>query len=171
MCADGIGHCRYPVPGQLRNRPLRLPVLKAGAACPASEGKEFNLSNVSGVAFLSGPEGVLIPQLGDVAHGIVDLAPSDVPGWYGIKTHWLVGPAYTGVVVFRAMSLEGSGPISILSDAEPGALVIGSGVTANGADGWRDQPSGTYVKHAGCYGVQIDGTSFSRQLVFQAVGG
>jgi hypothetical protein len=32
--------------------------------------------------------------------------------------------------------------------------------------GWRNMPSYTRVRAPGCYGYQIDGTSFSRVIVF-----
>lgn len=153
----------------LESRPLRLPTLTPGQSCPTNSGQTLTLANASGPAILVGAVGVTIPQRGNLSEGTVDLAQSDVPGWYGIKTHWLVKPDYAGPLVVRAESLDGSGPISILADAGSGPLVITSDSTANGADGWREQPSGTYVKGPGCYGVQLDGTSFSVSLVFKAI--
>lgn len=154
----------------LQGRSLRLPTLSSGEPCPTSLGKTVALANAVGPAILVGAVGVMIPQQGNVAQGIVDLAPSDIAGWYGIKTHWLVKPSYQGPVLVRAESLSrSSGWISIHADASPGPLVIPSGPDANGADGWREQPSGSYVKGPGCYGVQFDGTSFSVSLVFEVV--
>ena len=36
---------------------------------------------------------------------------------------------------------------------------------------WPGWPSYTRVRSAGCYLYQVDGTSFSELIVFQAVGG
>ena len=153
----------------LEGRRLRLPRLAPGQACPAQPGRMLTLSDASGPAILEGPVGVMIPQRGNITKGIVELAESDTPGWYGVKTHWLVRPGYEGRVVLRARSLDDSGPMSILPNAMSGPLVIPPGPTSNGAGGWREQPSGTYVKGPGCYGVQLDGASFSVELVFEAV--
>jgi hypothetical protein len=35
-------------------------------------------------------------------------------------------------------------------------------------DGWRTFPSHTRVRATGCYAYQIDGTNFSRVVVFRA---
>jgi len=35
--------------------------------------------------------------------------------------------------------------------------------------GWANYPSYTRLRAAGCYGYQIDGTAFSRVIVFRAV--
>ncbi len=153
----------------LESRPLRLPSLTSGQPCPATSGQMLTLANATGPAILVGAVGVMIPQRGNFSAGTVDLAQSDIPGWYGIKTHWLVRPTYRGPLIVRARSLDGSGPISILGDGGAGPLVISSASTSNGVDGWREQPSGSYVKHPGCYGVQFDGTSFSVKLVFKAI--
>ena len=153
----------------LEARPLRLPNLTPGESCPTSHGKVLALADATGPAILVGAVGVMIPQRGNISAGIVDLGQSDKAGWYGIKTHWLVKPAYGGPLVVRAKSLDGSGPISILPDAASGPLVLPSGPTPNMAGGWREQPSGTYVKQPGCYEVEFDGTSFSVSLVIKAI--
>ncbi len=112
---------------------------------------------------------LLIPQAGDVLHGSVQLAPSDVSGWYGIKTHWIVNPSYAGWVVIRAEQLDGPGPVAALGSAGIGPVLIPPGRTLNTFDGWRQQPSGTYVKDPGCYGFQIDGASFEEHVILKAV--
>ena len=53
-------------------------------------------ASASGLALQGKVVSMLIPQAGDVRHGSVLLAPSDVSGWYGIKTHWLIDPSYSG---------------------------------------------------------------------------
>jgi hypothetical protein len=108
-------------------------------------------------------------QKGDVAHGSVQLAPSDVSGWYGIKTHWLIEPAYSGWVVIRAESLGAATPVAALGDAEFGPVVIPPGPTSNTFRGWRQQPSGTYVKEPGCFGFQVDGSTFQEHLILRGV--
>jgi len=121
------------------------------------------------VALGEGAVTVITSQAGDLAHGIVDLVTSDVPGWYGIKTDWAISPSYSGWVIVRAKQLNGGGPIAALGEATAGPVVIPPGPTRNTFAGWREQPSGTYVKGPGCYGFQVDGSSFSEEIVVDAV--
>jgi hypothetical protein len=114
---------------------------------------------------------LLIPQIGDITHGSVQIAPSNITGWYGIKTHWLVSPSYSGWVVVRAEQLDGSAPVAALGEAGIGPVIIPPGPTANTFSGWRQQPSGTYVKGPGCFGFQIDGSNFQERLILKGVFG
>jgi len=124
---------------------------------------------MAGVAVGKGFVTAIIGQSGDLAHGTVDLGTSNVAGWYGLKTDWTISPRYSGWVVVRGKQLDGSGPIAVLGDATVGAIVIPPGPTANTFAGWREQPSGAYVKGPGCYGFQVDGSSFSEHIVVKAV--
>jgi hypothetical protein len=124
---------------------------------------------MGGVALGDGVVTVITSQAGDLAHGIVDLADSNVTGWYGIKTDWAISPSYSGWVIVRAKQLNGDGLIAALGEATIGPVVVPPGPTSNTFAGWREQPSGTYVKGPGCYGFQIDGSSFSEEIVVDAV--
>ena len=59
---------------------------------------------MAGVALGKGPVTAIVGQSGDVVHGIVDLASSNVAGWYGLKTDWAISPHYGG------KQLDGNGP-------------------------------------------------------------
>jgi hypothetical protein len=124
---------------------------------------------MTGVALGKGPVTVIIGQSGDLVHGIVDLASSNVAGWYGLKTDWAINPHYSGWVIVRGKQLDGNGALAALGDATVGAIVIPPGRTLNTFAGWREQPSGTYVRGPGCYGFQVDGSSFSEHIVVEAV--
>ena len=139
------------------------------SACPASSGVIVTHPGMAGVAVGKGLVTAIIGQSGDLAHGIVDLATSNVTGWYGLKTDWAISPRYSGWVIVRGEQLNGKGPVAALADATFGAIVIPPGPTANTFAGWREQPSGTYVKGPGCYGFQVDGSSFSEHIVVEAV--
>ena len=69
----------------------------------------------------------------------------------------------------RAKKLDGDGPIAALGEATVGPVVIPPGPTSNTFAGWREQPSGTYVKGPGCYGFQVDGSLFSEEIVVDAI--
>lgn len=167
-CSSG-GACLLHVPDRLRVRPLRLPAVARGASCPASTGTTVTHPGMGGVALGTGFVTVITSQAGDLAHGVVDLANSNVVGWYGIKTDWAISPNYSGWVIVRAEQLNGHGPIAALGEATIGPVVIPPGPTSNTFAGWREQPSGTYVKGPGCYGFQVDGSSFSEDIVVDAV--
>ncbi len=169
QCQSGPGVCEQAVPAWLRSRPVRFPVLRRGARCPTTSGAPLTLPNAGGTAVGHGPVRVLIPQAGDIAHGLVTLAASDVTGWYGIKTLWIVSPGYRGWVLVRGRRLDRPGPIALLAEAGIGPLLVPPNGGPNDAGGWREQPSGTYVKAAGCYAFQVDGTSFTDDIVVQGV--
>ena len=170
-CPSGAPRCHVTVPVVIRRRTIRFPKLTAGEACPTSAGSYVSVPGASGWALKGKVVSVLIPQAGDVAHGTVRLAPSDVSGWYGIKTHWLITPSYSGWVVVRAEQLDASAPVAALGEAGIGPVMIPPGPTSNTFQGWRQQPSGTYVKEPGCFGFQIDGSTFQEHLILKAVLG
>jgi hypothetical protein len=51
----------------------------------------------------------------------------------------------------------------------PAALKRPPGPTLNGAGGWREAPSGLWVRAPGCYAWQVDGLTFSETIVVRAV--
>ncbi len=140
-----------------------------GGTCPTSSGAYIDVPGASGAAVVGKVVSLLIPQAGNVLHGSVQLASSDVSGWYGIKTHWIVSPSYSGWVVIRAEQLDGPGPVAALGEAGIGPVIIPPGRTSNTFGGWRQQPSGTYVKGPGCYGFQIDGVSFEEHVILKGL--
>ena len=169
-CASGgPGLCYEQVPANLRTRQMELPRLGPSAACPGSSGTSLALPNAVGTGVGQAPIWAIIPQAGDLVHGIVTLGKSNVSGWLGMKTHWTVSPSYQGWIIIRAEQLDGSGPVALLGDATIGALVIPPGAGPDDAGGWRERPSGTYVKGPGCYGFQVDGGSFTEKIVVEAM--
>ena len=169
VTCSGGGACLLHVPDRLRGRPLQLPAVARGASCPASTGTTVTHPGMGGVALGAGVVTVITSQAGDLAHGIVDLSRSNVVGWYGIKTDWAISPKYSGWVIVRAEQLNGHGPVAALGEATIGPVVVPPGPTSNTFAGWREQPSGTYVKGPGCYGFQVDGSSFTEAIVVDAV--
>lgn len=152
------------MPAALR-RPLHLPRLQAGTKCPASGSR-------------SGPVGGLLTGPGPVSPVFADVLPlAPARGafagsrWTGAKVLWVADATYAGPVLIRGRQLDG-----------PRAVGFGSGVVplrelqllrpgARSADeptGYREWPSYTRVPGPGCYGYQVDGTSFSTTIVFLA---
>jgi hypothetical protein len=172
-CTDEGSVCSRNTPGVLLGklkRPLHLPKVGPGQSCPVSKGSMLVTPNFGGVALGDGPVRVIVAMnSGNVSNGVVNLSASDTPGWFAFKTLWISVPAYLGPFVVRGERLDGSGLASELDYAAAGALVVPPGRTLNEYSGFRTAPTGTYVTQPGCYGFQIDGSSFSYPIVLEAV--
>jgi hypothetical protein len=142
-------------------RPLHLPHLAPGAACPVSHADRSVRFDRFGIARGIGP-GPAYPI--GLAHGVLVLVPSPEGGiWAGQKVLWFVHPRYSGPVLVRGRRLDG-----------PGLVRFGRGVVPAAElhlpAGTREQPSFTRLRSLGCYAYQIDGLGFSRVIVFRATG-
>jgi hypothetical protein len=82
-----------------------------------------------------------------------------------------VKPSYRGRVLIRGRRLDNRQLLGFNGRALPGReLRIEPGMTVS----WQGQPPGSRgvpsdvrARSAGCYGVQIDGSTFSRVVVFR----
>jgi hypothetical protein len=155
----------------LLKRPLHFPVLGPGQLCPATHGTAVNTTEFGGIALGDGPIRPIIAQQPPVtAHrGIAYLAPTSAPPWLGIKTLWFSVPAYQGPFVIRAKRLDHAGPVALGGAPALSTLAVPSGPTINSWNGWRTVPGGTWVKSPGCYAWQVDGLTFSEEIVVKAV--
>jgi hypothetical protein len=79
--------------------------------------------------------------------------PSD---WSGNKVLW-VARRYRGPVLIRGAQLDGPNELRF------------SSVGGRSPGGWQNRPSTTRLRAPGCYAWQVDGTTFSRVIVFRAV--
>jgi hypothetical protein len=160
------------IPSSLR-RPLHLPAVVPGEACPASRGRTYTNSQFGGITLGRGP---VLPLVGvargrdsePAKDGILRVRPyTEYPGWFFVKTLWFSFPRYQGPVLLRGRQLDGSHDLAM---GEPPTIdpELPAGPTANGEDGFREWPGGTWVKGAGCYGWQVDGLDFSYVIVFEA---
>jgi hypothetical protein len=154
-------------------RPLHLPRLAAGAPCPVSSVDER--IDWSRAKFPGSPgigRGPVYPGLGST-EGVLIATPDTQYGgpWAGQKVFWYVLPSYRGRALVRGRRLDGPQRLGFNGRRVPDReLRIDRGVSV----GWdthppgsRGIPSGIRVRVSGCYGVQIDGTSFSRVVVFR----
>jgi hypothetical protein len=143
------GTCTGAVPAALR-RPLKLPPADGGP-CPIT----LNAQPAS---------------TGTASAGVGFRRVSGSP-WLIAEAIWRVPHSYAGPLLIRGAMLGG------------GALGFGTGVipydelqlldagqaAPRVAGGGRAWITYTRVRSAGCYGYQVDGTSFSEVLVFRAV--
>ena len=92
--------------------------------------------------------------------------------WTGFKVLWVSRPQYDGPVLIRGRRLDGHGWVGFEQGRVPLAELQFPSGTGAGAPlsthGWRNWPSTARLRFPGCYGVQIDGTTFSTVVVFRA---
>jgi hypothetical protein len=88
-------------------------------------------------------------------------------GWGGQKVLWFVDPRYQGYVLVRGHQIDGPHGMRFQTSLDP-QLVIN---TADGGTPWPNMPSYTRLQAPGCYAYQVDGTTFSDEIIFQATLG
>ena len=151
------------------HRPLHLPKLAPGAACPLSHvdrrvvWQGINIFGGEGIG-----RGPVYPGLPSAFFMATRDEQYGGP-WFGTKVFWYVQPSYRGPVLIRGRRLDGPQRMGFNGRrvANP-ELRIARGETVSWEGqprGSRGVPSGVRVLAAGCYGIQIDGTSFSRVVV------
>lgn len=155
-------------------RPLDLPRVAAGATCPVSRVDRSVDWFTTGVGGGIG-RGPVYAILGETATLGAGLRGSEWGSevWGGQKVLWYVHERYRGPVLIRGRRLDGwqwmrfdRGPMP----SDELRLARGETVSWTGQRaGARGRPSYVRVRAAGCYGAQIDGTSFSRVVVFRVV--
>jgi hypothetical protein len=150
--------------------PLRLPTLAAGQSCPVSSPRQLSPAFAPGLgtgpAYPVGiPNGVLRFEYPPTAKNTV-FGGSD---WGGQKVLWVVDPSYHGPVLIRGRRLDGDESVRFDRGREPAQQLRLPPAPGNTTGGWANYPSYTRLRAAGCYGYQIDGTSFSKVIVFRAV--
>ena len=157
--------------GTTIHRPLHLPVLHGHAVCPRTLGGRAD--PVTGITLGRGP---VYPVLGFeeppprplgivylVSHGGGTLKIRD---WYFYKTLWTVDPKYIGPVLIRGGRIDRSGALRFATTGEQ----IRTELTMPGFDSsgsWRRATAYTLFPGPGCYAFQLDGTTFSKIVVFK----
>jgi hypothetical protein len=164
------GQGRTVTDWQALHRSLHLPALGPGGRCPASKlvpepaGKKNGVDGGLG----SGPVYPILSR-----PGLLAFFRPDEWGrgpWAGEKVLWIVRADYKGPVLIRGRRLDGPQRMRFDGGAKPHAEIrIAPGETVKWTGqvpGSRGRPSYVRVRAVGCYGVQIDGTTFSRVVVF-----
>ncbi len=164
----------------LRDRPLRLPALSPGADCPVASGRP--VSPDFAPAFGDGPVYPVGLDTEGVLHFGYDggFAGSE---WGGQKVLWVSSPAYQGPALVRGAQLDGPNELRF-EGASAAERELRPWPDGNAADpwppspsprpgwtyayGWRERPSYTRVRAAGCYAYQVDGLGLSEVIVFRA---
>jgi hypothetical protein len=144
-------------------RPLHLSRMGLGKDCPRSTGHP--VSKAYGPALGDGP----VYPIG-LREGVLSVARRN--GRYVQKVLWVSAAEYQGPVLIRGARLDGPGVVRFAAgNSEPSEefRLLESGASSPDEEpGWREWPSYTEVAQPGCYAYQVDGTSFSTVLVFEA---
>ncbi|MBO0838668.1 MAG: hypothetical protein J2P28_24570 [Actinobacteria bacterium] len=164
---------RPPAATQSRDpltHPLRMPVVDPGASCPAS------------------PQVTVPAQSVGYAFGRSPVYLSGQLRWYAGRqvALILVDSTYSGPLLVRARRLDGKGTAT-LSNAEvssagklgptiPQASPASGGVElqvsqASSPGTWQTWQGNLTISQPGCYGLQLDGTTFSTVVVFDVLPG
>jgi hypothetical protein len=135
----------------LQARPLHLDQLASGTACPVSSSVDLNVKAQSGKW----------PNYGFGA------GPAYISGqimWYSAGSQGvviLVDPEYKGPVLIRVKRIDGAGSVQITGDGLQ-TLSDGYGLPQTSSPPYWGTWFGTLTPNTpGCYGIQLDGTSFS----------
>ena len=135
------------------SQPLKLPNLQPGSVCPVSAQQDFATQ-----------PGNTLPGYG---YGPGPVFLSGQTQWFsGVYALILVSPAYSGKVVVRGHQLDGTNGMPFRGQQGDGNLTIAPGTPGQ----WR-QKDAVVSGAPGCYGLQVDGDSFSEIIVFSVTGG
>jgi hypothetical protein len=152
---DLLGRVRIAWPAGLAprqrkrlERPLRLPRLRNGAPCPTS--RVARAARGVGATLGRGPAYPVLVG----AHAGAN------------KTLWAVAPRYRGALLIRGRRLDGRGVLRFWPAHR--TRMWWRGLWQEQRPQWRYGASATLVPGPGCYAFQVDGTTFSSRIVFEA---
>jgi hypothetical protein len=144
-----------------------IPHIAPGSACPITHAQRVSsdFGRVQGLGpVYPGGSGTLLFTYPVPAN--YQWYPS---AWGGQKVLWVGSPSYSGPVLIRGRQLDGPHLVRFGNAHNPSAELQ---LTASRASSqtWtgREWPSYTRLRAAGCYGWQVDGTTFSDVIVFRA---
>jgi hypothetical protein len=149
-------------------RPLHIPRIAPGSPCPVTSARrastDFGLAQGPGPIYPVGGFPTLTfiypPQPEQLWYG---------SQWSGQKVLWIARPSYRGRVLIRGRQLDGIHNVRFGSGLDPSREMRLRSVGGSSPGGWQNRPSYTRLRAPGCYAWQVDGTTFSRVIVFQAV--
>ncbi|HEX8728251.1 MAG TPA: hypothetical protein VF739_06500 [Ktedonobacterales bacterium] len=166
----------------LRARPLRLPTIAPGAACPGSPGRvvqpSFGMASGDGPAYIVG--------LG--TDGAVQATgPGPIPNGRGSATWgaefvmFIIAPSYQGAVLARGGQIDGqhallfNGGLDQLNGFDQSTTTLLSQLRLASApaygEPWPNFPAYLRMQAPGCYAIQLDGDTFSEVVVFNITFG
>jgi hypothetical protein len=148
--------------------PLHIPHIAPGSPCPITRGG--SVSSNFATAQGRGP----VYPVGAFPKLTFIYPPQPNQGWYGSawsgqKVLWIARPNYRGRVLIRGrQQLDGGHELRFGNDLDPGREMRLRSVGGSSPGGWQNRASYTRLRAPGCYAWQVDGTTFSRVIVFEA---
>jgi hypothetical protein len=89
--------------------------------------------------------------------------------WGGQALKWDGAPSYHGPVLIRGRKLTGHDDLGFGAGEVPLAeMDLPPGGGDPNAGGWRFWSGYARLRSPGCYGLQVDGTTFSEVIIFRA---
>jgi hypothetical protein len=151
------------------HRPLHIPSIRPGSPCPTSQpDPKGSLSRLGFVGTAWGRGPAYPAGLGSATQPVLwfHYPPPPESGFYGSnwggqKVNWVVDPAYRGPILIRGRQLDGPNVLRFTAGEPPSTEMRIPART-------RTNPSYTRLRAPACYAYQIDGTTFSRVIVFEA---
>ena len=165
---------------QLQQRPLTLPVIRAGDRCPVTQGSRESVPPEPYIFcagclwFGRGPVyfawSFHVNHVQDAIFSL-DGVPHENSA-YRAKTPWVSKPDYEGPILIRGRRLDGKGALRFRV-AEPKPVEDLKLKAPSGTDPthWSFWPSSMYVPGPGCYGVQVDTLRGTDIVIFGATTG
>jgi hypothetical protein len=149
-------------------RPLRIPHIPAGSSCPLTQIVHRSGQSISLGAGPAYPVGLGRTRTLLFLYPVQRSQTWYPSRWSGNKVLWTIAPRYGGRLLIRGRQLDGPNLLRFEDGAEPlRELRLPPGGPTS-VSGYRDIPSFTRVRAPGCYAWQVDGTTFSRVIVFRA---
>jgi hypothetical protein len=157
-----------PLSTILRARPLRLPTLSPGSACPVTPAREVN----PGITEVAG-DGPIYLVTGGQALQFPFAQNTNPQEWAKQDRAWfLIRPGVVGDVLVRGRQLDGPNEMRFGDGDTPDAeLVFKAPAQArlSNDDTWSVSFNTMRLREAGCYAIQVDSEAASSVIVFLAV--
>ena len=116
---------------------------------------------------VAGTGPVYLMSVGGESAGSVGVGRADAQGWRGQKAPWIASPRYRGPILIRGARLDEPGEVRFARSGQHARKIYQRRSQSVQPNGWRVWPGTLLVRTPGCYGLQIDGTTFSSVIVIR----
>ena len=159
---------------QLEQKPVHITALAAGAVCPATT-SQYKVS--PDYLYAAGQTPVyVVSQIPLARVAFTSPGPLD-PGstWHIAQIHWEIAASYHGPVLIRGKQMDGAhavmfnGGLGQPASNPDGTEPLLPELRLYGTGQWTAVVTNVRLNAPGCYGLQMDGATFSNLVVIQAV--
>ena len=178
----------FVLPAALLRRPIALPRLASGQPCPITTKRTITVDGQPYEGALGRGPAYFYPfELPRDRNGVYHLSGArEVRSWFIPVGMWWVHPGERDPILIRARRLDGGGqmllggwgpaqgPVTMLDDGQEvapfatGTVLTQHDVPNVTSSGWTNYPPAYFaMRSPGCYGLQVDGVSFSYPVVMK----